>query len=156
MFQNPDPPGSGDMTARALHIRHLVWAAALTFALGVAFAAFTLAGFVEGLGPAGWPATLTNALVALAVGSASQVGLVLAPVVRVRGVVPRGAITVLMAPAFALGVLAYRDLFSRPGGLGLTASFHPLLLVFLSIVPVYVAVVVWMWVPRSRPADAAA
>ncbi|MGH8622282.1 MAG: hypothetical protein ACRET3_09105 [Burkholderiales bacterium] len=143
-----------DILARFHHIKYLAWAAALSFALGIAFLIFTLAGFGRGLGPSVWWQTVTNAVVALATGTASQVGLVLAPVGRVRGVVLRGAITLLMAPAFVLGVLSYRDVLSRVEGLGLKVIDHPLVLLFLSIVPVYVTVAVWLWrAPRPQPAN---
>ena len=138
------------MVSRLLDIKYLVWAAALTFALCIAFLVFTIAGFGGGLGPSTWSDTMTNALAAVAIGIGSQVGLGLAPVARMRGVVPRGAITVLMTPALVLGALAYRDVFSRAEGLGARAIDHPLLLVYLLIAPVYLAVAVWMWRAR-RP-----
>ena len=143
------------MVPRLVDRKYLVWAAALTFGLCIAFLIFTIAGFGGGLGPSTWSDTITNALVALAIGIGSQVGLALAPFARMRGVVPRGAITVLMTPALLLGALAYRDVFSRAEGLGGQVIDHPLLVVYLLIAPVYVAVAVWMWrTPRPGPATA--
>lgn len=81
---------------------------------------------------------------ALAIGIASQAGLALAPVVRSRGPWLRAAATTLMIPAFILGVASYRDVLGRPA-VDLATIAQPMVLLLLSLPPVYGAVAVWMW-----------
>lgn len=131
------------MTSRLIQIKYLVWAAGLVYAAGIADVLYALAGFGR-LGPRGGLDAATEAIAALGIGIASQVGLGLAPVVRSRGPWQRAAATVLMLPAFVLGFAAYRILLGPVAEQSAPLNLAVVLL-YLSIMPVYLAVVVWMW-----------
>jgi hypothetical protein len=138
------------MTTRLVQIKHLVWAVAVVFAVAIAPLLYALGGFGR-LGSRAGLEAATHALVALGIAIATQVGLGLAPVVRSRGPWLRSAATVLMIPALVFGLAVYRDVLGRAP----EQSAQPIdfvVFLYMSIVPVYVAVAVWMWWAPRAPA----
>jgi hypothetical protein len=126
-----------------MKVKYVVWAAALAFAIGIALLLYALGGFGR-LGSRTGFEKVTHAVVALGIGLASQAGLSLAPLARTRGPWPRAAATVLMIPALAFSFAAYSEVFRAPeqGGQPLD---HPVVYLYLCIVPVHAVVAAWMW-----------
>jgi hypothetical protein len=130
--------------SRFIQIRYLVWAAALAFAVAIAQVLYMLAGFGR-LGPREGVDAAMEFIGAMGIGIASQLGLGLAPLVRSRGHWLRAGATVLMIPALVFGIAAYQTLLGPVAAQSAQPLDRPVMFLYLSIVPVHVAVVLWMW-----------
>jgi hypothetical protein len=132
-----------------------VWAAALALSIAVAVLLYGFAGFGQ-LGPRGGLEAVGDAMIAFGIALVSQAGLLAAPFARSRGPWLRATATVLMIPSLAFSFAAYRGLLARTPDQELVASYDWVILTFLCIAPVYVAVLVWMWLaPRPLRATSA-